>query len=259
MGIVISIFNQKGGCGKTTSAVNLASQLAINGKKVLVVDMDPQANLTEGFGFTDHGSIPNLLDVFESENPSLDGSIHSIEDIPGLYIVPSTDELSAVELSGEIGIEMVLRRALSPVQDDYDYIFIDIPPSLGKLSMGALVASNFILVPIQAEFYPLRGVNSLMKSYDKIRGRLNPDLSLLGVFVTMYDSRTNISKEADKQVRSVFADKVFKTKINRNVALAESPSAGIPIFLYDNNARGAKDYKNLAKEVENRVREEVLS
>lgn len=253
MGTVISVFNQKGGTGKTTSALNLSAQLTIEGYKVLAVDMDPQANMTEGLGITNHDSIPNLINVFNSDIPDISNIITEVEGVSNLFLAPSTIEMSAVELSGDIGLEQVLVRSLSPVKDDYDYIIIDIPPSLSKLSMGALVASDYIIVPIQAEYYPLRGVNALMKSYQKIKSRINPGLLLLGVFVTMYDKRNNICKEADKQVRTVFNDNVFKTRIRRNVALAESPSVGKPIFFYDPKSNGAKDYKNLALEVVERV------
>ncbi|MFW6310785.1 MAG: ParA family protein [Nanoarchaeota archaeon] len=253
---VISLFNNKGGVGKTTSTINIAAELAENnGCKVLIIDTDPQANCTEGLGIREHDTIPNLLDVFNSDNPDISEAITSIEEINNLDIVPATNELSAIELSGEIGVEMLLKQAVKKITDDYDYIFLDLPPSLGKISTGALIAAQYILIPIQSEYYPLRGIKSLMKAFKRIKNRLNPELTILGAFVTMYDQRTNISKEAEKQIKNVFGDKVFNTRIRRNVTLAEAPSEGIPVVIYDDSSYGAEDYKELTNEVKNRVQE----
>jgi len=250
---IISLFNNKGGVGKTTSSINVSAELAKNGDKVLIIDTDPQANCTEGLGIRDHDTIPNLLDVFNSENPDISKAIIPIDSIKNLDLVPSTNELSAIELSGEIGVEMVLKQAIDKIKNQYDYIFLDLPPSLGKISTGALIAAHYILIPIQSEYYPLRGIKSLMKAFKRIKNRLNPDLTILGAFVTMHDKRTNISEEAEKQIKKVFGEKVFNTRIRRNVTLAEAPSEGVPIVKYDKNAPGAKDYKKLAKEVKSRV------
>jgi len=252
---IISFFNNKGGVGKTTSSINISAELADDGNKVLIIDTDPQANCTEGLGIREHDTIPNLLDVFNDENPDISEAITSVDKFDNLDLVPSTNELSAIELSGEIGVEMVLKQSLKKIKDDYDYIFLDLPPSLGKISTGALIAAHYILIPIQTEYYPLRGIKSLMKAFKRIKNRLNPDLEILGAFVTMYDKRTNISQEAEKQIKNVFGDKVFETRINRNVTLAEAPSEGVPILKYNKNATGAEDYKELAKEVKKRVQE----
>lgn len=254
---IISLFNNKGGVGKTTSSINISAELANDGYKVLIIDTDPQANCTEGLGIRDHDTIPNLLDVFNEENPDISKTIIPIESFNNLYLVPSTNELSAIELSGEIGVEMVLKQAIEKIKNDYDFIVLDLPPSLGKISTGALIAAHYILIPVQSEYYPLRGIKSLMKAFKRIRNRLNPELEILGAFVTMYDKRTNISKEAEKQIKNVFGKKVFNTRINRNVTLAEAPSQGMPILKYDKNSPGAEDYKELTKEVKKRAQEKV--
>ncbi len=254
MAVTICIFNEKGGVGKTTSCLNVSAYIATRQYEVLAVDTDPQANLTEGLGIRDHSERANLLDFFNEE---ADRDLIQATDLDKLSIIPATAELKAVELKAEIGTELVLSRYLAELEDDFDFIFIDSPPSLGKLAVGGMTASDYFLIPVQAEYYPLRGVDGAIQNYELIKKRLNPGLNFLGAFMTMYDARTNLSKRADAKCREFFGDKMFATRIRRNVSLAESPAVGESIFTFDPNANGAEDYEHLALEILERVQNKV--
>lgn len=245
MGSVISVYNQKGGTGKTTSVINLGAYFADKGCKVLIIDADPQANATEGLGVMNHAEDDclTLLDVYN--DIYISEAVRESQVSDNLHILPATGELSAVEISGQYGTELFLKNNLSYLETDYEYVLIDNPPSLGKLTIASLVASDYLVIPIQSEYYPLRGVDNLMSSYHKIKKNVNPKLDLLGVFITMYDSRTNLAKESARQVQDVFGDKMFPIKVRRNVDLAEAPALGQSIFTFSPDSNGAKDYAKL--------------
>ncbi len=246
----IAIINQKGGVGKTTTAINLGTYLARLGKKVLILDLDPQGNSTSGLGYEQEeikGCVYNVL---------IDGApIHRIRQETkhhsNLHLAPASINLAAaeVELVSQLAREHKLKAALNDVGDDYDYIIIDNPPSLGLLTVNGLVAADKVLIPVQAEYYALEGLGQLLSTVKRVRIQLNPSLDLLGVLVTMYDKRTSLSKEVHEELKKHFGNHVFDTVIPRNVRLAEAPSYGRPIVGYDKLSKGAQAYKNLAKEV----------
>ncbi|EHR78908.1 cobyric acid synthase CobQ [Thermococcus litoralis DSM 5473] len=245
---VISIANQKGGVGKSTTAINLSAALALKGKRVLLVDMDPQGATTVGLGFRD--ATPTIYNVILDKVDTEDAIIPT--EIEGLYLIPSNIALSGaeIELSSQIGREYILRNKLAKIKDDYDYVIIDTPPSLGILTMNSLVASDEVIIPIQAEYYALEGIGLLLKAIKLVRERLGIPLEIRGFLITMFDKRTNLSKEVREEVKRIFGEKVFRTMIPRNVKLAEAPSHGKPIFLYAPDSRGAKAYMKLAEEVD---------
>ena len=245
----ICIFNQKGGVGKTTTNINLCAFLAMEGYKVLTIDIDPQGNTTSGLGLDKKNLQFSMYDVLTADVPFKDVILKS-ELIQNLYIAPSTMELAGaeVEIINKENRETILLEQIKMVEDQYDYIFIDCPPSLGFLTINALTAVHSVLIPIQCEFYALEGVGQLMNTIGLIKKSLNPDLYIEGVLMTMYDYRTNLSNEVYSEVKNFFKDKVYKSTITRNIRLAEAPSFGLPIMLYDEKCKGADAYKALTKE-----------
>jgi chromosome partitioning protein len=246
---VMAIINQKGGVGKSTTAVNLSAALGESKKKVLVIDFDPQGNTSSGYGIEkdelEHDVYDALLHDFPIEEIVLD----TCE--PNVFVIPATIQLAGaeIELVSTMARESVLKNILSPIVNDFDYVFIDCPPSLGLLTINALVAADSLLIPIQCEFYALEGLTKLLESMKMVKKRLNPELDVFGVVMTMYDSRTTLSKEVVEEVRKYFGKKVFKTIIPRSVKLSEAPSHGVPITMYSRVNKGALAYRNLAKEV----------
>ncbi len=248
---IIAIINQKGGVGKSTTAINLAAGLGENGKQVLLVDLDPQGNATSGLGI-DKGQIEKCIyDVLLSDIPTPIQDVTIPDVCEGLDVVPATINLAGaeVELVSEIARENRLKDAVGALRGKYDYILIDCPPSLGLLTVNALVAADKLIIPIQCEFYALEGVTKLLDSMKRVKGRLNPSLDIYGILLTMYDGRTTLAKQVAAEVRNYFGKQVFETIIPRTVKLSEAPSYGLPITQYDPNGKGAIAYKNLAKEV----------
>lgn len=245
----ICIFNQKGGVGKTTTNINLCAFLAMEGYKVLTIDIDPQGNTTSGLGLDKRNLEVSMYDVL-TNNVSLGQVIIKSELIPNLYIAPSTMELAGaeVEIIGIKDRETILLREISKIKDQYDFIFIDCPPSLGVLTINALTAVDSVLIPIQCEFYALEGVGQLINTIQLVKKSLNKSLDIEGVLMTMYDYRTNLSNEVYDEVKKFFNDKVYDATIARNIRLAEAPSFGLPIMLYDDKCKGAIAYKKFAKE-----------
>lgn len=247
MGKIISIFNQKGGVGKTTTNINLCAYLADMGKKILAVDIDPQGNTTSGLGIDKNKLEYSMYDVIMGLDPK-EAIIET--KIKNLYIIPSSMELagSEIELTSINGRETKVKKALEGIKDEYDYLFIDCPPSLGLLTINALTASNSVIIPIQCEFYALEGVGQLMNTIQLVKRSLNSNLKIQGVVMSMFDGRTNLSIEVVEEVKKYFKGKVYRTIIPRNVKLAEAPSYGQPIMNYDKNCKGAEAYLELAQE-----------
>ena len=246
---VVSIINQKGGVGKSTTSINLSAALGDLGYKVLVVDFDPQGNTTSGFGIEKDELDSCIYNALSDDVDVKD--IISDEVSPKVYVVPATMQLAGaeIELVSQIARESVLKNIIDSVKDEFDYVFIDCPPSLGLLTMNALVASDSILIPIQCEYYALEGVTKLLETMKMVKKRLNPQLSVFGVLMTMYDSRTILSNQVVEEVEKYFGDAVFKTVIPRSVKVSEAPSYGQPVTTYAKMNRGAVAYRNLAKEV----------
>ena len=245
----VCIFNQKGGVGKTTTNINLCAYLAMEGYKVLTIDIDPQGNTTSGLGLDKRNLEMSMYDVITSD-ASLKDIILKSELVQNLYIAPSTMELAGaeVEVIGKENREVILSNKIKEIEDDYDFIFIDCPPSLGVLTINALTSVQSVLIPIQCEFYALEGVGQLINTIKLVKKSLNEDLEIEGVVMTMYDYRTNLSNEVLEEVKNFFNEKVYETKISRNIRLAEAPSFGLPIMLYDEKCKGAESYKSLTKE-----------
>jgi chromosome partitioning protein len=253
---IVAIANQKGGVAKTTTAINLGASLAMAEQRVLLVDLDPQGNLTSGIGMKDRAAAgASVYDALMTENPNPRDFILP-SDIDHLSLLPATRNLTGAELElvAMPRRERRLRDLLVPLAADFDYIFVDAPPSLGLLTLNALVAARSVLIPLNCEYFALEGIADLLSTVDRVRDAFNPDLDVEGVLLTMYDDRTNLGQQVSGNIREYFGDKVYRTVIPRNVRLGEAPSHGLPVILYDARSRGAEAYVALAHEVLNRRR-----
>jgi chromosome partitioning protein len=258
MGKVVAIANQKGGVGKTTTAVNLAASLAAAEQSTLLVDADPQANATSGVGLDKTEVEVSLYDVIMSGEP-ISEIVHEGVGLPTLSVAPSNQDLvgAEIELVNRPRRESILRKALEPVRDNYDFILIDCPPSLGLLTLNMLAAADSVIIPIQCEYYALEGLSQLLNTINLVQRNFNSDLAIEGVLLTMYDARLNLSKQVGVEAREYFGASVYRTAIPRNVRLAEAPSFGKPIILYDVRSIGAKSYLALAQELVARAGEQA--
>lgn len=252
MGKIISFTNQKGGVGKTTTCVNLSAYLAAMGQKVLILDLDPQGNATSGVGVEKHKGLKTIYDLIDGESPIDEVIIQT--QIDGLDIIPSTVDLAAAEISlvSLSNREKILKEILGNVKEYYDFIMIDCQPSLGLLTVNALTASDSVIIPMQCEFYSLDGITQLMNTLRLVKLHLNPTLDVEGVVRTMKDNRSNLINQVSQEIIKFFKSKVFDTYIPRNIRLAEAPSHGMPIILYDPSSKGAEAYLSLAEEFLNR-------
>jgi chromosome partitioning protein len=250
MSRVIAIANQKGGVGKTTTAINLGAGLAVAERRTLIVDMDPQGNATSGMGLDRAALTGSIYDVLVEETPMTEVRVERVH-FPCLDIVPSSQDLvgAEVELVDRSRRELVLRNALATVRDDYEFVLLDCPPSLGLLTLNTLAAADAVLIPIQCEFYALEGLSQLLNTVRLVQQNLNPRLQIEGVLLTMYDQRLNLSRQVADEAKEYFGSRVFESVIPRNVRLAEAPSFGKPIVLYDVLSAGAQSYLALAREV----------
>lgn len=253
MATVICITNQKGGVGKTTTAVNLSYFLAKDKYKTLIIDFDPQGNATSGLGVAKQALDASMTEVVLGRANLSDTIVET--KFKDLYIAPTTPELAnaEVEMAALSNKFVQLKTAIASVEDQYDYIIIDSPPSLSLLTVNGMIAAEYLLLPVQTEFYALEGVAQLLDSMSLVKKAMNPNLRLLGVLATMYDKRTSLSAEVFEEIKKYFKDKTFNTTIPRNVRVAEAPSHGVPVGNYDKFSKGAKAYKELAKEVEQRT------
>jgi chromosome partitioning protein len=258
MSRVIAIANQKGGVGKTTTAINLGAALAVAERRTLIIDMDPQGNATSGLGIEDLRSLPQVYDVLVGNRAAGEAIVSKVH-FPLLDIIPATRDLvgAEIELVDVPQRETVLRRAIEPLRTHYDFILADCPPSLGLLTLNTLSASDSVLIPIQCEFYALEGLSQLLSTIRLVQRGLNPDLAIQGVLLTMFDKRLRLSKQVAEEAREYFGNGVFQTVIPRNVRLAEAPSFGQPIMLYDVMSQGAQSYMALARELIRRTAAEA--
>lgn len=250
---IIVLCNQKGGVGKTTSSVNIAASLSRMGQKVLLVDMDPQGNAGSGVGVNKYRVEKSIYHALIGES-SLSSIIRKT-DYDGLYIAPANRDLigAEVELIQTFAREQKLKNVLNSVQNEFDYCIIDCPPSLNLLTVNSLTAAEEVLIPVQAEYYALEGITELMHTIELVRSELNPELKILGIFMTMFDARNNLALQVTEEIRNYFKDKCFKTIIPRNVKLSESPSHGQPVYIYDAKSKGAETYFDLTKEIHERA------
>ncbi len=249
MGKVIAVCNQKGGTGKTTSAINLAAYLALAEKKILLIDLDPQGNATSGVGVNKHKIEKSTYDIL-LEELAVEEIVQNTE-IKNLYLAPANLSLTGaeVELVSVLGREYRLKKALTRAREEFDFVIIDSPPSLGLLTINALCAANSVIIPVQCEYYALEGLAQLANTIELVKNNLNPNLAIEGVLLTMADFRTNLTKEVIQEVRNYFKEKVYDTVIPRNIRLTEAPSFGKPISLYDRESLGAHKYEELSREV----------
>jgi chromosome partitioning protein len=246
---VIAVANQKGGVGKTTTTVNTAAALAQSGLRTLIVDLDPQGNASSGLGIDVRALSTTMYDVLLNDT-SLDDCVEPTE-VRNLFVAPANLDLAGaeIELVSAFSRELILRRAIEAVIDDYDYVFIDCPPSLGLLTINGLAAAHEVMVPIQCEYYALEGLGQLLQNVERVRKGLNPDLDVSTIVCVMYDARTNLSERVVDEIRDYFGNKVLRTVVPRNVRISEAPSFGQPITVYDPRSRGAIAYKDIAQEV----------